>query len=331
MTELLVTHGSCKSLRLISAGLTGQPIIPGGMGVANKEGEHIGIITLGINIFKLRKKLREQLAARKKSYIVLDKSGNELVSIGHDYKYEHLKKDFESSGGIFTSATPVFGDRNEQFSYSTISKRGDFRIISFYDRKIAFDEMFRLIYPRLIEFFGIGAFLLFILYLVHRNIVSPVVQLSNVAGSYEGEENINLPKSKTKEIEEISNQMRFLTEQMRMKKKLVAEIDLLSREKQHAELISKNQAEMIHGLSHELRTPLNAILGFSEMIREEIYGPVQNPKYRDYIKHVHRSAQHLLSLVNDLLDLAKIEAGVFDLHESSGVSERGYTKHYKSC
>ncbi len=66
-------------------------------------------------------------------------------------------------------------------------------------------------------------------------------------------------------------------------------------------------------MSHELRTPLNAILGFSEIIAQECFGPVGSDRYRDYAGDIHSSGAHLLSLINDLLDVAKIEAGKMEL------------------
>jgi two-component system cell cycle sensor histidine kinase PleC len=66
-------------------------------------------------------------------------------------------------------------------------------------------------------------------------------------------------------------------------------------------------------MSHELRTPLNAILGFSEIIAQESFGPVGSDRYRDYAGDIHSSGAHLLSLINDLLDVAKIEAGRMDI------------------
>src|SRR6266436_5855248 len=62
-------------------------------------------------------------------------------------------------------------------------------------------------------------------------------------------------------------------------------------------------------MSHELRTPLNAILGFSDIIAREYLGPVGSPRYKEYAGDIHNSGAHLLSLINDLLDVAKIEAG----------------------
>jgi hypothetical protein len=68
-------------------------------------------------------------------------------------------------------------------------------------------------------------------------------------------------------------------------------------------------------MSHELRTPLNAILGFSEVIKTEVFGPHSVPAYKDYSNDIHNSGQHLLNLINEILDLSRIEAGHYELNE----------------
>jgi len=97
--------------------------------------------------------------------------------------------------------------------------------------------------------------------------------------------------------------------------KLVETELALRREKERAEQASRAKSEFLAHMSHELRTPLNAILGFSDIIREQVFGPVGINAYREYATDIHRSGQHLLSLINDLLDLSKIEAGKFELEE----------------
>jgi two-component system cell cycle sensor histidine kinase PleC len=80
-----------------------------------------------------------------------------------------------------------------------------------------------------------------------------------------------------------------------------------------AESANASKTAFLANMSHELRTPLNAILGFSEIIAQECFGPVGSERYRDYAGDIHASGAHLLSLINDLLDVAKIEAGRMDL------------------
>ncbi|HPG04984.1 MAG TPA: histidine kinase dimerization/phospho-acceptor domain-containing protein, partial [Rhodoblastus sp.] len=87
--------------------------------------------------------------------------------------------------------------------------------------------------------------------------------------------------------------------------------------RREAERASALKSDFLAKVSHEIRTPLNAILGFAEVIMDERFGPVGNARYRDYMRDIHKSGEHVLSLVNDLLDLSKIEAGKVDLNFTS--------------
>ncbi len=83
--------------------------------------------------------------------------------------------------------------------------------------------------------------------------------------------------------------------------------------RQQAEKTSAAKSEFLAKISHEIRTPLNAVIGFSEVMLEERFGPLGNERYRQYLKDIHTSGGHLISLLNDLLDLSKIEAGKLEL------------------
>ena len=87
--------------------------------------------------------------------------------------------------------------------------------------------------------------------------------------------------------------------------------------RRRAEAASLAKSRFLATMSHELRTPLNAILGFSEVMKNEILGPLANATYKDYADDIHKSGQHLLNLINEILDLSRIEAGKFELNEES--------------
>src|SRR5947199_3297692 len=90
----------------------------------------------------------------------------------------------------------------------------------------------------------------------------------------------------------------------------------LGRLYQQLEVANKHKSEFLANMSHELRTPLNAIIGFSEVLLERMFGEL-NEKQDDYLKDIHSSGRHLLTLINDILDLSKVEAGRMELEASS--------------
>ncbi len=102
---------------------------------------------------------------------------------------------------------------------------------------------------------------------------------------------------------------------------LLAEVEQtnarLQEATRHAELANAAKSRFLATMSHELRTPLNAILGFSEVIKNELFGPLGNAQYQNYIKDIHSSGEHLLGLINEVLDLSRIEAGKQELVEEA--------------
>jgi len=94
--------------------------------------------------------------------------------------------------------------------------------------------------------------------------------------------------------------------------RLVEEVGLA---RDQAKAANKSRSEFLAMMSHELRTPLNAVIGYSEIIKDETFGPVGSPKYREYVDDIHDSGCHLLNIINDILDLSKLETGGLELRE----------------
>lgn len=102
---------------------------------------------------------------------------------------------------------------------------------------------------------------------------------------------------------------------------LIAELEVANsvsdEARRRAEESNLAKSRFLASMSHELRTPLNAILGFSEVMSGEVLGPMENASYKEYVGDIHRSGQHLLNLINEILDLSRIEAGRYELNETA--------------
>ena len=109
---------------------------------------------------------------------------------------------------------------------------------------------------------------------------------------------------------EIISTVRNVTERIRYNR-------ALQEAKEGAEAANRAKSEFLANMSHELRTPLNAIIGFAEAIKTELLGPVGTKRYRDYAEDIHQSGHLLLGVINNVLDLAKVEAGTMELHEET--------------
>ena len=99
----------------------------------------------------------------------------------------------------------------------------------------------------------------------------------------------------------------------RLERKLRDDLAAAAATVNRSDQLSRTKSQFFAQVTHELRTPLNAILGFSETIRQEMFGPVANPRYLEYARLINDAGSHVLSLINDLLDNARIEAGKMDV------------------
>jgi Amt family ammonium transporter len=134
--------------------------------------------------------------------------------------------------------------------------------------------------------------------------------------STDGDFQRNVPVEEGTEAGEIAAQYNMVLEKFRTEtSKREAAVRAFRQAKEQAESANQAKSHFLASMSHELRTPLNAVIGFSEVMREQTFGPLGNQRYIDYVGDIHGSANHLLSLINDLLDLSKIEANKYELDE----------------
>ncbi|MDP6875782.1 MAG: CHASE3 domain-containing protein [Alphaproteobacteria bacterium] len=150
----------------------------------------------------------------------------------------------------------------------------------------------------------------FIGFHIQKYLVSPILKLTENArrmAAGEGVEKISVVNRD--EVGELVEGFE------KMHRQVQSRTESLSQARQEAESANVAKSEFLAMMSHDLRTPLNAIIGFSDMIKSGVYGPIGDPRYSEYLEDINKSGMLLLSLINVVLDLAKIEAGKFELLE----------------
>ncbi len=152
-----------------------------------------------------------------------------------------------------------------------------------------------------------------LLYVIFR-VIRPLRAISGAMQAVAGRDlDHGIPfQNRRDEIGQFARSLRLFRDNVIEKRKLEEALRENQVAKETAEASSKVKSQFLANMSHELRTPLNAIIGFSELLQNQIYGPLQK-QYRDYATIIHESGHHLLNLVSDILDIAKIEAGKFVL------------------
>ncbi|MFA7279044.1 MAG: ATP-binding protein [Sterolibacterium sp.] len=159
-----------------------------------------------------------------------------------------------------------------------------------------------------------------------RSLVNPIRMLQKGAQRIgAGDLDLRIEVRTGDEIESLAEQFNEMAGKLReshadLERKVVERTREIEEKSRQLEMADKHKSEFLASMSHELRTPLNAIIGFSDVLLQKMFGDI-NAKQEEYLEDIHSSGQHLLSLINDILDLAKVESGrmelnigAFDLH-----------------
>jgi len=151
-------------------------------------------------------------------------------------------------------------------------------------------------------------------WLFAKSIARPLQAVGSAAGAIaHGDMSVRAPTFSPiapRELHELSGSFNHMVDELSRNNYDLAETA------RRAQVANRAKSEFLANMSHELRTPLNAILGFSEVMRDEIFGPLANPRYQGYVQDINSSAAHLIKVITDILDLSKAEAGAITLELS---------------
>ncbi len=299
---------------------SGQLIIPAGMGITYSNGKPAGILSLGFQISRISQRFEQILGSSNISFIIID--GHQKLAIHSADIESSLISDsaikttlnyIQSNKGYHSLSTPVTLGKTIFLSYYAMDHY-PYTILLGYNRSIFYQELQEVLLPGVIGFTVIGGVSLILLWLLRNQIIKPMLELSRAAEALSRNvETVRIPKPRAREL-------RVLARQLANVKRHIKRIHRVEKQLIHAKLEAEKanhaKSKFLANMSHELRTPLVTINGYSEFLTHQMYGFL-DPRYIEAGGYINTAGNHLLNLINEILDLSKIEAGKMDLDEQT--------------
>jgi len=300
-------------------------VLPIALGITDTTGKYVGTILISMDIGTITHNLR---SAVKDSGIFFTVYSTTLLPLTETLE-EHSPIDAYSvplksvdlarrPSGMLSKGS-LFDER-AMYVYYELSANYPYIVLLGYDSKASVTSIRSLLIPKLVEILLMGIFMLALLWVVRLRIIKPVADLSDVAAGLLRGETYHPPfTGSDNEINTLAHQIRklgdYLAETRRIEEEKESKNLMLRRSKDAAELSNKIKIEFLTAMSHELRTPLNTIVGFSEIMKSQLYGPLENTQYWQYAQDIHEASRHLQALVDDVLALSNAESGLLELQD----------------
>ncbi len=301
--------------------------LPVALGLTDTTGKYLGTILISMDIDTIKHNLRSVLKEPSLSFALYSKTLLPLTEAIEDENLKSLENyseklrttdlDKHPSGVLSTGS--VFDERS-LFVYYEVSADYPYIILLGYDAQTNTTTVRDLLVPRLLQILLMGVFMLALLWVVRLRIIKPVSDLGEVTGDILRGKSYRMPQSSgSDEVASLSRQIKKMSDYLEEIRRVGEEKEnknlMLRKGKESAELSNKIKIEFLSAMSHELRTPLNTIVGFSEIMKNQLYGPLENTQYWQYTQDIHEAAQHLQALIDDVLALSNAEAGLLELQE----------------
>ncbi|AIL65834.1 Sensory/regulatory protein RpfC [Rickettsiales bacterium Ac37b] len=294
---------------------SGQYILPAGMGIVDKEGKFIGILSMGFNLSNLSNIAQKNIADKRIRFIILSKDGTPLFASfeGHvsfpplPNKIRNIPSNKIASGYLLNNF--VYNNIKYIF-YKKFSKYSNVVLVG-YDQEVLNKEIYVILIPRLTELLSIGAISILLLLIIRKRVVVPLIHLSDIAKKIsDGITKLEIPKFSSFEMNILANQLKNV---ISYTTNLEQKVQERTFELEQALAI---KTEFLNNISHEIRTPIQGFTNISEGLVEH-WNDFDDERKFELANQIAINANRLSSLLNHLLDLSKFQAGkmILDLKQ----------------
>jgi signal transduction histidine kinase len=313
----------------IEGRVSGKWVIPVAMGITDYTGKFIGIISLSIDIGILTEEIRNLVKRDGISFAIVSKSLVPLTEvsdiknfISDNFPTQKLTNiDFEKEpAGLISKAGIIRGEGI--YAYYRASESYPYVILIGYDANFSDETVRTMLWSRLLQILMVAVFFVFFLWIVRVRVIKPVLDMTGVIASIVKGEKFTLPpKNGPVEIEGLAVQVqqvsRYIDETKRIENELRNKMFLLKKAKENAEINLRSKSEFLAYIAQEVRMPVNNIIGSAQVLKDQVYGSIENRKYRQYAADIFMIANQLIAKIQDILLHSKAENGYMGLQEKS--------------
>lgn len=313
--------------RPIEGRVSGRWVIPVSMGITDYTGKFIGTIMVSIDINMLTERISNLTKRDGLSFAILSKTLIPLAQVSDD-------KDFVSNNFPLPKLVNVNFTKNPtgllsqvnmlwntgSYTYYRASPSYPYIVLLGYDTRYSDQAVRGLLWWRLLQVVAMAVFFVAFMWIVRVRMIKPVIEMTTIAASVaKGEACAIMPRGGPVEIEGLAIQIRRISEYIEETKRIQDELRnkmfMLKKAKEQADIDRRSQSEFLAYICQEMRTPLNNIIGGAQVMKDQLYGPMENRKYRQYAADIYTTGNILIDSTQDLLTLAKAEMDYIELVE----------------
>jgi|CXWL01.1.fsa_nt_gi signal transduction histidine kinase len=313
--------------RPIEGRVSGRWVIPVSMGITDDTGKFIGIISLSIDIEVLTNHIRNLVKRDGVSFAVVTKDLVTLTEISDSKNF--ISDNFPSKklvdvdldkkpSGLIAKGSLLWG--TGIYAYYRVSEDFPYIVMMGYDANYSDETVRTMLWSRLLLILSVAVFLVAFLWVVRVRVIKPVLDITEIVSSISrGEKFMPLPKKGSVEIEGLAAQVytvsKYIDESKRIESELRNKMFLLKKSKENAEINMRSKSEFLAYIAQEIRMPINNIIGFSQVLKDQIYGAIENKKYKQYSADIFAIANQLINKIQDIIVHSKVDVGYIDLQE----------------
>ena len=311
--------------RPIEGRVSGRWVIPVGMGITDYTGKFIGIISISIDINKLIGQISDMVKRDGISFALVSKTLIPIAEVSDDKKFasEAIAKklvdiDFEKiPNGFLTDGSLVWGTGS--YSYYRLLSEYPYIVVMNYDSSYMDENVRVMLWSRLLQIMVVAAFFVSFLWIVRLRVIIPVLNMTRmVAAVARGKKVAINYKGGAVEMNDLATQVErvseYISENKRVENELRHKMFQLKKMKENADIALHSKSEFLIYIAQEIRKPLSNMIGFSQIIKDQMYGAIEI-KYRNYAEDIFKTGNQLIAKMQDVLLHSKMEAGYISLQE----------------